>query len=51
MAAAEGIVDLTIAAPAPLHVRLTRAAADDLRITEGARVWLALRSRAFRIVG
>jgi molybdate transport system ATP-binding protein len=49
--AREGIVDLTIAAPVLLHVRITRAAADDLRVARGSRVWLALRSRAFRIVG
>jgi molybdate transport system ATP-binding protein len=47
----EGIVDLTIVTPAPLSVRITRAAAEDLALTEGSRVWLALRSRAFRIVG
>jgi molybdate transport system ATP-binding protein len=47
----EGIVDLTVETPEPLQVRITRAAADDLKLIEGARVWLALRSRAFRIVG
>jgi molybdate transport system ATP-binding protein len=47
----EGIVDLTVTTPAPLNVRITRAAADDLQLKEGLRVWLALRSRAFRIVG
>ena len=47
----EGIVDLTVTTPAPLTVRLTRAAAQDLGVVEGSRVWLALRSRAFRIVG
>lgn len=49
--ASDGIVDLTVTAPAPLNVRITRAAADDLGVSEGSRVWLALRSRAFRIVG
>ena len=49
--ASEGVVDLTVTAPAPLAVRITRAAANDLRLIEGSRVWLALRSRAFRIVG
>lgn len=47
----EGIVDLTVVTPEPLQVRITRAAAEDLKLMEGARVWLALRSRAFRIVG
>lgn len=51
MRSSEGIVDLNVATPAPLIVRITRAAAEDLRIKEGSRVWLALRSRAFRIVG
>ena len=49
--ASDGVVDLTVMAPAPLNVRITRAAADDLQLKEGSRVWLALRSRAFRIVG
>lgn len=47
----EGVVDLTVTTPAPLTVRITRAAAQDLGVIEGSRVWLALRSRAFRIVG
>jgi molybdate transport system ATP-binding protein len=47
----EGIVDLTVTTPAPLSVRITGAAAQDLGLIEGSRVWLALRSRAFRIVG
>ncbi len=48
IAAKEGVVDLTAGG---IRVRVTRAAADDLGLREGARVWLALRSRAFRIVG
>ena len=44
----EGVVDLTADG---IRVRVTRAAADDLGLRDGARVWLALRSRAFRIVG
>ena len=47
----DGIVDLTVETPAPLNVRITQAAAEDLALAEGSRVWLALRSRAFRIVG
>ncbi|MEA2162695.1 MAG: molybdate transport system ATP-binding protein [Thermoanaerobaculia bacterium] len=47
----EGVVDLTVTTPAPLSVRITGAAARDLGLAEGSRVWLALRSRAFRIVG
>jgi molybdopterin-binding protein len=47
----EGIIDLTVTTPALLMVRITRAAAEDLQLKEGSRVWLALRSRAFRIVG
>ena len=46
-----GIVDIVVNAPAPIRVRVTRSAADELRLARGARVWLALRSRAFRIVG
>jgi molybdate transport system ATP-binding protein len=46
-----GIVDLTVTTPEPLNVRITRAAAEDLSLVEGATIWLALRSRAFRIVG
>jgi ABC-type molybdate transport system ATPase subunit len=45
------VVDLTVTTPAPLTVRITGAAAQDLGLIEGVRVWLALRSRAFRIVG
>jgi molybdate transport system ATP-binding protein len=44
----EGVVDLTAGG---IRVRVTRAAADDLDLREGGRVWLALRSRAFRVVG
>lgn len=51
MRSSDGTVDLTVHTPVPIRVRLTRAAADDLRLSEGVRVWLALRSRAFRIVG
>jgi len=44
----DGVVDL---AAGPVRVRITRAAADDLRLRAGSRVWLALRSRSFRVVG
>jgi ABC-type molybdate transport system ATPase subunit len=47
----DGVVDFTAVTPLPVRVRITRAAADDLRIATGARVWLAMRSRAFRVVG
>jgi molybdate transport system ATP-binding protein len=47
----DGIVDLVVAAPAPVRVRITRSAADDLDLANGSRVWLAMRSRSFRIVG
>lgn len=46
--AKEGVVDLTASG---IRVRVTRAAADELGLREGGRVWLALRSRAFRVVG
>jgi molybdate transport system ATP-binding protein len=49
--ASEGIADLIVTTPAPLTVRITQAAAQDLSLRVGSRVWLALRSRAFRIVG
>ena len=48
IAAKEGVVDLTAGG---IRVRVTRAAADDLALHQGTRVWLALRSRAFRVVG
>ena len=44
----EGVVDLVAGT---IRVRITRAAADDLRLRAGSRVWLALRSRSFRVVG
>lgn len=47
----DGIVDVVVTAAVPIRVRITRSAADDLRLGEGSRVWLAMRSRAFRIVG
>jgi len=47
----EGIGRVTVRATETFHVRLTRDAIDELRLHEGAEVWLALRSRAFRIVG
>jgi molybdate transport system ATP-binding protein len=47
----EGVARLTVRAGERFHVRLTRDAADELRLREGTAVWLALRSRAFRIVG
>jgi molybdate transport system ATP-binding protein len=49
--ASAGIADLIVTTPARLTVRITRAAAQDLDLRAGSRVWLALRSRAFRIVG
>jgi molybdate transport system ATP-binding protein len=47
----EGSVDLTVATPEPVRVRVTRGAADDLALSAGRRVWLAMRTRSFRIVG
>jgi len=47
----EGSVDLTVTTPEIIHVRVTRGAADELQLTDGRRVWLAMRSRSFRIVG
>jgi molybdate transport system ATP-binding protein len=44
----EGVVGFTAGG---IRVRVTRAAADDLPLAAGKRVWLALRSRAFRVVG
>ena len=46
-----GVVDVTANATQLIRIRITRAAADDLAIRRGSRVWLALRSRSFRIVG
>jgi molybdate transport system ATP-binding protein len=47
----EGMADVTIAAPMPIRVRLTRGAADELELAIGRRVWMALRSRSFRVIG
>ncbi len=47
----DGAVDIVVATPSLIRVRITRAAADELRLAVGARVWLAMRSRAFRVVG
>jgi molybdate transport system ATP-binding protein len=47
----EGVARLIVCAGERFHVRLTRDAVDELRLREGTPVWLALRSRAFRIVG
>ncbi|HET7711567.1 MAG TPA: ATP-binding cassette domain-containing protein [Thermoanaerobaculia bacterium] len=47
----DGIGDLSIAAPLSLQVRLTRSAIEELSLREGSEVWVALRSRAFRVVG
>lgn len=47
----EGMADVTIAAPMPVRVRLTRSATDELQLARGVTVWIALRSRAFRVVG
>jgi molybdate transport system ATP-binding protein len=44
----DGVVDVVARS---IRIRLTRAAADDLRLRPGGRVWLALRSRSFRVVG
>jgi molybdate transport system ATP-binding protein len=47
----EGSVDLTVATPEAVRVRVTRGAANDLDLVTGRRVWLAMRSRSFRVVG
>jgi molybdate transport system ATP-binding protein len=47
----DGFVDLIVSLPSPIRVRVTRAAAEELHLREGSRVWVAMRSRAFRIVG
>jgi molybdate transport system ATP-binding protein len=47
----DGRADMTVVTPQPVRVRLTRAAASDLGLAQGSRVWLAMRSRAFRVVG
>lgn len=47
-----GRVDLLVqAGDERIQVRLTQAAANDLALREGLRVWLAMRSRSFRVVG
>ena len=51
MRESDGVVNLVVSAPAPIRVRITRSAADELHLAEGSKVWLAMRSRAFRIVG
>ena len=44
----DGVVDFIARG---IRSRITRAAADDLRLRAGSRVWLALRSRSFRVIG
>ena len=44
----DGVVDFIARG---IRIRITRAAADDLGLRAGSRVWLALRSRSFRVVG
>jgi molybdate transport system ATP-binding protein len=51
MTGQEGITDVTVAVPAIVRVRITRDAAEALGLEVGCMVWIALRSRAFRIVG
>lgn len=47
----EGMADFSVSTPTPLRVRITLDAAEELGLGIGVRVWLALRTRAFRIVG
>jgi molybdate transport system ATP-binding protein len=51
MTGEEGITDVTVVVPATVRVRITRDAAQALGLAAGRTVWIALRSRAFRIVG
>lgn len=46
-----GFADLTVGTPTPLIVRITEVAARDLRLARDIRVWLAIRSRAIRVIG
>lgn len=47
----EGNADLIVDTPAPFRIRITSLAAHELRLAAGSSVWLALRTRSFRIVG
>lgn len=47
----DGNVELRIDTPLPLRVRITEAAADELKIAEGKEVWLAIRAHAFVVLG
>lgn len=47
----EGMVTIRLNTPTPLRIRLTADAAQSLDLAVGSRIWVALRSRSFRVVG
>jgi molybdate transport system ATP-binding protein len=48
---AGGAVDVTITTPIPIRARVTRAAAGELSLHRGSRVWLLIKASAFRVAG
>jgi molybdate transport system ATP-binding protein len=47
----EGNADLIVDTPEPFRIRITALAAHALELAEGSSVWIALRTRSFKIVG
>jgi molybdate transport system ATP-binding protein len=48
---AEGAVDVVVATPVAIRVRITRAAVRELALAAGSRVWLLVKASAFRRSG
>jgi len=48
---ADGAVDVTVATPFPIRARVTHAAAAELSLVRGSRVWLLIKASAFRVAG
>ncbi|HEY5610409.1 MAG TPA: ATP-binding cassette domain-containing protein [Thermoanaerobaculia bacterium] len=47
----DGNVEMTIDTPLPLRIRITEAAAEELRVAVGSELWLAIRAHAFAVLG
>ena len=47
----DGMTDLTVRTPTRIRVRITTASSRELGLAPEAHVWLALRTRGFRVVG
>jgi molybdate transport system ATP-binding protein len=49
--ATDGVVDVVIATPVPIRARVTQAAAGELGLSAGTKVWLIVKASAFRVAG